>query len=143
MLRLLLLFSLLAPHKSNYCSCIPLPPIDEQQYKEYDLILKGKVAEISLSNFERTISVTVEAYYKGEQNNTKIKITTPRQEGMCGIVPKVGEEWLMFAYADKNGFRTGLCTRTKNMNPKAWDDNKDEIADDIKFLEAKRTTNSR
>jgi hypothetical protein len=62
---------------------------------------------------------------------------------MCGIVPKVGEEWLMFAYADKNGFRTERCTRTKSMNPKAWDHNKNEIIDDIKFLEAKLKTSSR
>lgn len=142
MLHLLFFFALLT-HKPNYCSCIPLPPIDEQQFKEYDLIAKGKVTKISLSNFERTIDVTIEKYYKGEQKKTIMKITTPRQEGMCGIVPKVGEDWLMFAYADKNGFRTELCTRTKNMNPKAWDYNKDEIANDIKFLEAKRNTNSR
>jgi hypothetical protein len=136
MLNLLLLFSLLTP-KPNYCSCIPLPPIDEQQYNEYDLIVKGKVAKISLSNSKRSIDVIVETYYKGRQNKTKIKIITPRQEGECGIVPKIGEDWLMFAFVDKNGFRTELCTRTKNMNPKAWDYNKNEITDDIKFLEAK------
>jgi len=49
----------------------------------------------------------------------------------------------MFAKAEGKGYRTTLCTRTKNMNPKAWDYRKDEITDDIKFLEAKLTTNSR
>jgi hypothetical protein len=141
MLPFLLLFSLLT-HKPNYCSCIPLPPIDEQQYNEYNLIVKGRVAKISLNNFERTIDLIVETFYKGGQNKTKIKIMAPRQEGMCGIVPKVGEEWLMFAYTDKGRFRTELCTRTKNMNPKAWDYNKNEIINDLKFLEAKLKTNS-
>ena len=137
MLNLLLIFSLLTS-KLNYCSCTPLPPIDEQQYKEYDLILKGKVSKISVINSERMIDFAVETFYKGQQNKARIKITTPSQEGMCGIIPKVGERWLVFAYADKNGFHTELCTRTKNMNPKAWDYNKNEVTEDLKFLEAKR-----
>ncbi|HZH95692.1 MAG TPA: hypothetical protein VEY06_07395 [Flavisolibacter sp.] len=142
MLHLFFLVSLLT-HKPNYCSCSPLPPIDEQQYKEYNLIVKGRIANISLSSFERTVDLSVGTYYKGRQNKGNIKIKTPRQEGICGIVPKVGEEWLMFAYADKNGFRTERCTRTKSMNLKAWDHNKNEIIDDIKFLEAKLKTSSR
>ncbi len=93
--------------------------------------------------FEKTIYLKVETYYKGGDSLTTMEITTPSQEGMCGIVPKVGEKWLMFAYAEKKRFRTELCTRTKNMYPKAWDYNKNEIEDDIKFLEARRTTNSR
>ena len=140
---LLLLFSLLT-HKANYCSCTPLPPIDDQQYNEYNLIVKGKVIKVLKSNlFEKTIYFKVETHYKGGDSLTTLKVTTPSQEGMCGIVPKVGEEWLMFAYREKKGFRTELCTRTKNLNPKAWDYNKSEVEDDIKFLEAKRTTNSR
>jgi hypothetical protein len=96
-----------------------------------------------VSNFERTIYLTVETYYKGKELKSKIEITTPSQEGMCGIVPKAGEQWLIFAYAEENCYRTALCTRTKNMNPKAWDYRKDELADDIKFLEAKRSTKNR
>jgi len=137
---LLLVFSLLT-HRTNYCSCIPLGPIDEKQYNEYSLIVKGKVVKEQVSNFERTIYLNVEIYYKGGNNQNKIIITTPRQEGMCGIVPKVGEEWLMFAYGKDNGYRTELCTATKNMNSKAWNYNKNEITDDIKFLEAKLKTN--
>jgi hypothetical protein len=142
MLHLFFLLSLLT-HNPNYCSCATLEPIDDQQYNKYNLIVKGRIASISLSNFKRTIDLNVETYYKGGQNKTKIKITTQGQESMCGIVPKVGEEWLMFAYADKKGFRTELCTRTKNMNPNAWDYNKNEISEDIKFLEAKLTSYSR
>ncbi len=138
----LLLFTFLT-YKPTFCSCLPPGPIDDQQYSEYSLIAKGRVAKVSLSNFERTIYLTVETYYKGKEVQNKIKITTPRQEGMCGIVPKAGEQWLMFAYAEEKDYRTGLCTRTKNMNPKAWDYRKNEIADDIKFLEVKRSANSR
>jgi hypothetical protein len=143
MLHLLLLFSFLT-YKSPYCSCSPLGPIDDKQYNEYNLNVKGRVTKVLKSNFfEKTIYLKVETYYKGVDSLTTLKITTPSQEGMCGIVPKVGEEWVMFAYAEKKRFSTQLCTRTKNMNPKAWDYNKDEIANDIKFLEEKLSTNSR
>ena len=138
---LLLLFSLFS-HNSNYCSCIPLGPIDESQYNEYNLIVKGKVSKVVIQSFEKSIYLAVDVYYKGGDKQTTIKITTPSLEGMCGIVPKVGENWLIFAYADEKNYRTELCTRTKNMNPKAWNYNKDEIAKDIIFLETKIISNS-
>ncbi len=138
----LLLFSLLM-QKPNYCSCIPLGPMDEKQYNEYNLIVKGKVTKVTVHDFERIIYLTVDTYYKGGGSQTKIKITTPKQEGLCGIIPKVGESWLMFTHTNGSDYRTGLCTRTKNMNPKAWNYNKSEIANDIKFLETKITNNSR
>jgi hypothetical protein len=138
----LFLFSLLM-QKSSYCSCIPLGPIDDKQYNEYNLIVEGKVSKVVVQNFERTIYLAAKTYYKGGNSQTIVKITTPSQEGECGIFPKVGETWLMFAYTNGKNYRTELCTRTKNMNPKVWNYNKDEIADDKKFLEAKITENSR
>jgi hypothetical protein len=115
----LFLFSLIM-QRPNYCSCIPLGPIDDKQFNEYSLIVKGKVAKVTVHNFERTIYFTVDIYYKGGGNQTQIKIITPSQEGVCGIIPKAGENWLMFAYANGADYKTELCTRTKNMNPKAW-----------------------
>ena len=119
------LLSLLT-YKPNFCSCAPPGPIDNQQYNKYTLIVKGKVAKVSATKFERTIYLTVEANYKGKGDESTVKIATAKQEGECGIFPKVGEKWLMFAYTDKKGYRTSLCTRTKSMNPKAWDYRKDE-----------------
>ena len=130
-----LLFSIFI-HKP-YCSCIPLDPIDDKQYDEYNLIAKGKVLKVSTGKFERTIVFAVETYYKGGEGQTNIKIITPTQEGECGIVVKEGENWLVFVYATGKDYRTELCTRTKTMNPKAWDYRRDEITSDIKFLEAK------
>ncbi len=39
-------------------------------------------------------------------------------------------------------FNTNLCTRTKSMNPKAWDYNKEEINDNPLFLENKKKNGS-
>jgi len=131
---LLLLFGLFA-NKPN-CSCIPLGPINDKQYEEYDLIAKGKIVKVSVKAWTRTIYLNVKTYYKGKKQS-QIKIITPSTEGMCGIGPHVGEDWLIFAYNENKSYRTELCTRTKNLNPKAWDYNKDEIDNDIKFLEEK------
>lgn len=137
----LFLFCLMI-QKPNYCSCVPLGSIDDKQYNQYNLIAKGKVTKVTIHDFERTIYLTVDTYYKGGGDQTQIKITTPKQEGECGIIPKVGESWLMFTYTNGSDYRTELCTRTKNMNPKAWNYNKSEITEDIKFLETKATNNS-
>ena len=138
----LFLFTLLVQNHPNYCSCIPLGPLDDKQYNEYNLIAKGKIVNVIVNNSERIIYLEVETYYKGKQTQANIEIGTPSQEGVCGILPKVGENWLMFAYADEKNYKTSLCTRTKNMNPKAWDYQKDELAEDIKFLTEKITNKS-
>ena len=138
---LFFIFSLLVP-KTNYCSCLPLGPIDEKQFKEYDLIVKAKVIKIIVHNFERTIYLSVDTYYKGDNEQKTIEISTPDRESICGITPAVNEVWLIFAYLLDQNYETSLCTRTKNMNPKAWNYNKNEIDSDLKFLEAKiRNTN--
>lgn len=137
---LLLLYQLSL--KPCYCSCIPLPPIDNKQYNEYSLIAKGKVVKITFSNLGENIYLTVDTCYKGGQKRETIKIVSPSSEGICGIFPKIGERWLMFAYAEGKNYKTNLCTRTKNMNPKAWNYNNDELSDDLKFLRAKLANNS-
>ena len=126
----------------NCCSCTPLGKIDDKQYVEYALILRGKIIKVSETNFERIVTVKVKVYYKGNQTNDKIKIISPRQEGECGITPKVGEEWLMFTYFTNKSFYTNLCTRTKSMNPKALNYNKDELNNDLSFLESKLNNGS-
>ena len=132
----LLLFFGLFIQKPN-CSCSLLPPIDDKQYEEYDLIAKGKVVKVSVKNWARTIYLNVKTYYKGGNKQSQIKIITSSTEGMCGIGPHVGEDWLIFAYTENKYYRTDICTKTKNLNPKAWVYNKEEIDNDIKFLEDK------
>ncbi len=140
-MKYLFLFSFLLLSRVTYsCSCIPLGKIDEKQYSEYDLIIKGKIIRLVEKNFARIIYITVDTYFKGRQNTATIKVESPSQSGMCGIFPKIGEQWLVFAYKKGDSYNTSLCTRTKNLNPKAWDFKKDEIDDDLKFLEDKLET---
>ena len=140
-MKYILLFSLLLLSRVTYaCSCLPLGKIDEKQYNEYDLIIKGKITKLVEKNFTRIIYIKVDKYFKGKLRVTTIKVESPSQSGMCGIFPKIGEEWLVFASKKDNSFNTSLCTRTKSLNPKAWDYRKEEIDNDLKFLEDKLET---
>jgi len=101
------------------------------------LILKGKIIKVVEVKNSRLIILKVTTYYKGILESDTATITTPAEGGMCGIIASVGEEWLFFAYGEKYGYKTNLCTRSKNMNPKAWDYNEEELKQDLEFLEDK------
>lgn len=119
------------------CSCIPLGTIDDKQYNQYDLIIKGKIIKLIEKKFTRITYIKVDTYFKGTQNSTTIKIKSPSQSGMCGIFPKIGEHWLIYAYKKDNAYETSLCTRTKNLNSKVSNFRKNEIEEDLNFLEQK------
>ena len=125
------------------CSCVPLGVIDEKQYTEYSLIAKGKISKVVEGRFSRTIYLKVDTYYRGDQKERTIKIESPSASSMCGIFPTIGESWLIFAYTFEKTFKTHLCTRTKNMNSKAWDYRGEELKEDLEFLETKRSSNIR
>jgi hypothetical protein len=133
----LVLFILLFSNVAYCCSCVPLGNIDDQQYNKYDAIFTGKVLSIQKKLWMKEITFEIQTLFKGIQKSSKIKITTSAQEGTCGISPKVGEEWLIFAYRENEGFETNLCTRTKSMNKKAWNYNKNELQQDIDYLNQK------
>ncbi|MBL4752216.1 MAG: hypothetical protein JKY52_01265 [Flavobacteriales bacterium] len=117
------------------CSCIGFGEINEEQYNSYDLIVKGQIEKIEEGAWTRTIYVRIEKEYKGNVKSELVLITSPSQSGICGIFPKTGETWLMYANKSENTYSTDLCTRTKSLNPKAWNYNKEEIESDLVFLE--------
>lgn len=139
-MKYIFLVSLLHLSSLTYsCSCIHLGKIDEKQYKEYDLIIKGKIIKLVENNSTRIIYIKVDTHYKGTQTSKIIQVKSPSQSGVCGIFPEIGEQWLVYAFKNRNGYNTNLCTRTKNLNPKAWNFNKYDINNDLKFLEGKLT----
>lgn len=140
MLYYFFIIALIASNTNPWCSCIPPGKITEEQYNEYAVILKGKVIKINEARWERTLTVKADIYYKGTQTKDTIKIISPASSGECGIFPKTGEDWLFFAYERNSKLETHLCTRTKTMNSKAWDYRKEELEDDLNFLETKRNS---
>jgi hypothetical protein len=130
-----LLSSLLFLSQAAYsCTCLPLGTIDKVQYNSYNLIVKGKITNVVDKDFVRFIYIRVDTYFKGKRKARIIIIESPSQSGMCSIFPKIGEQWLIFARKKDNVFYTNLCTRTINLNPKAWNYNKEKIDADLSFL---------
>lgn len=111
--------------------------MDDKQYNEYDLIIRGKVTGIIKKEFSKYISVKIFKYYKGKLKSKRITIETPANDGICGIAVTTGEEWLIFTYKRGDSYVTNLCTRTKTLSPKAWNYRKEEIEDDLIYLEEK------
>lgn len=120
------------------CDCKHPGKINDEQYNQYNLIFKGKVIKISAFNLTKIIYLKIDTIYNGSNSRKIIKIISPLQGAMCGITPKLGEVWLIFAYLSEGNFTTNLCTRTKRMNAKAWDYNDKELIDELEFLENKR-----
>lgn len=120
------------------CDCEPLGKISEEQYNSYDIIFAGRVIGIKDGRLENAISFKVGTYYKGKQIQDTIKVFTPSSGASCGISPEIGEDWLVFTYYIDTKVKTMLCTRTKRMNRNSLNYEKDDLENDLKFLEAKK-----
>ena len=137
-MRFLLLVSILFVYYSGYsCSCIPHEQINDEQYNKYFFIFTGKVLSIKKTFGRKEVTFELQTLFKGTVKSKKMTIMTSAYESECDISPKIGEQWLVFAYNDSGEFTTNICTRTKSMNRKAWNYNKGEIQRDIEYLNQK------
>ncbi len=134
------LLILLLSNAAYCCSCVPLGKIDDNQYNKYDVIFKGKVLSVKNSGIIKEVVFEVETHFKGGEKMRKLTVNTIAYESACGISPKAGQEWLVFAYKEKNGLQTNLCTRTKNMDSKTWNYRKDELQEDLNYLNEKKNS---
>ncbi|ELR68889.1 hypothetical protein C900_05669 [Fulvivirga imtechensis AK7] len=132
-LTLLLLIS----YKGFCCSCQRPEKISNKDFNSYDLIVKGRIDKIDKGDRVNVIYVRIERRYKGVITGEAVTVSTPSQSGMCGISPQVGDTWLIFANSYKDSYITDICTRTKSLNPQAWNYRKQEVKDDLRFLERK------
>jgi hypothetical protein len=135
MKNILLILLTLISFKGLCCSCINFGEINDKVYNSYDIIVKGQIEKVEEGELSRTIYIRIEKEYKGNIKSELISITSPSQSGMCGIFPKIGEVWLMYASKSESIYFTDMCTRTKNMNQNAWNYNKEEIESDLIYLE--------
>src|SRR5689334_20217783 len=117
------------------CNCLPLGEIDDIQYDQYQVIIKGKILKIFYDAHGKEYLIKIERNYKGVDSVSTVGISRPTTDGICGIDGMVGEYWLFFAYKDGKRLSTNLCTRTKTLEVKAWDYRKHDVENDLKFLE--------
>ncbi len=122
------------------CTCINLGKIDQEQFNEYDLIATGKILAVDFGEHTQKIEVGIHEVFKGKISKMTIVLSSSSQSGMCGIFPKVGEKWLLYANGSHAKFSTSLCTRTKNMT-RANSREKKIIREDLIFLKKNTTRN--
>lgn len=139
-LALILMLSLAGGVKNN-CTCYYPEKLDDVQFNAYQLIITGKIIKIVPERYQTSLLIEVDRYYKGAKLPDTITVLTPSNEGVCGLTVHSGEKWLVFATRKDDQFYTTMCTRTKPMNLKDGDYRKQELQEDIKFLEAKQTRN--
>lgn len=116
-----------------FCSCVELNSLDREEYNNYDLIVRGAVASIDVTEDPlKTITLEVKETYKGEMSEKRVKISTPRRLSYCGLNIGVDDEWIIYAY-EKNGiFQTNICTRSTPVPPR--DFRGERLEEDLKFL---------
>ena len=120
------------------CTCENLGKIDNEQFNQYDLIATGKILRVDFGEFTQKIEIGIHRVFKGKITNMTIILSTSSQSGMCGIFPKVGEKWLIYANGTNYEFSTDLCTRTQNMT-KANQREKEIIKNDLIYLKENTT----
>lgn len=114
------------------CSCLELGEINNEQYNSYGLILTGKVISINDSlPLYKNFNVLVYSVYKGKINTDTISLFTFKGSGMCGISPKINDEWLFFV--DNNSHSVTSCSRSKVMSGNS-SYNYNEVISDLVFL---------
>lgn len=121
------------------CDCEPLGPINDQQYNSYELIVVGTVKKIVKGDQMNTIILRVKQSYQGAPKERRVSITTPKDYFSCGIAPKRGEAWLIYARKFEGKYTTNECTRSKSLTRKAryYYSSKGVLEGDLAFLEQK------
>ncbi|WP_207420306.1 hypothetical protein [Desertivirga brevis] len=113
--------------------------MDDKQFSQYDLIIKGKILKVDTDGMKKKITVKVINYFKGNRQSGPVIVSTPAESAACGISPKEGEKWLIFANGTDENYTTSMCTRSKAISSKAENYNKEEARDDVKFLKKKKS----
>jgi hypothetical protein len=137
---LTILAIVLSMNNAFSCSCPGLTTIDSTVYNKYSSILIGKILSVDLdtSNSIKLIGVLVKKNFHG--TNTKgdtLYIATPLTIGACGLTPKIGESWLLFAVIQGNRLYTNRCSRSGNMDLasyQSFDRKKEQLKKDLEFL---------
>jgi hypothetical protein len=140
---ILLVYLILVANLSKCCECDGPKEINDRLYDFYNVILIGKIINIEKRNDTHFLVIKVDTYYKGDTTKKIIKIYTPPEQ-FCGLVTRIGEKWLIYAYVDsfnsKPYLLTDICTRSKTFNKKSLCCYKmDEMKRDLAFLEGKKS----
>jgi len=110
------------------CSCIPAPPVSVALAKS-DFVLYGRCISFSMaSEMTRTARFEIVRLFKGKIEATAVNILTSMSGGSCGFNFVAGDYYLVYGYAEGDGLRTSICTRTKELYRAQADEDNEYVA---------------
>ena len=134
----LLLSSLLTPLFP--CECPPLPDLDKNERKKYDLVFTGTVDSIAACDGQSAVYFSIEELYVGRATTTKqIKIYFDCSTS-CEMMFAKAEKWLIYAKYSKYAHpEVEFCSRSRKYFTDATKDyyivsSKLTFEDEIEFL---------
>ena len=131
-LGLLFLLLVLFAGEANACSCAG-PGVPCQAYWDASAVFVGTVSysssvtldEGNYQRSQRVVRFTLEEVFRGI-TGTEAEVMTGLGGGDCGYGFRLGGQYLVYAYRDKDDkLHTGICTRTRLIS---------EAADDIAYV---------
>ncbi len=82
-------------------------------YKRASVVFSGKVIKIEKKPNNSFVKVTFKVEKSWKSNlESEVIVTTTSDDGDCGYKFRVEEQYLVYAYGDKNGLKTDICNRT-------------------------------
>lgn len=109
---------LLSPQCAYACSCAPTSI--QGVLSRSEAVFSGEVVEVeegpTLPGYGSSYRVTLRAseVWKGPQRET-LEVSTPRDGATCGYHFKEGQEYLVFAYTEKQGLVVDSCNGTRRL----------------------------
>jgi hypothetical protein len=110
--------------KGYACSCAQQLSV-QSELENKTAIFSGKVLKVTGSS-QKKVLIDVDLIWKGS-SQSQLMIETERDSAGCGVDFIEGENYLVYAFGDKNNLETGLCERTNLLT---------DAGDDIRILGA-------
>jgi hypothetical protein len=90
-------------------------PVSIQRYiSSSEAVFSGEVVEVDKGSQISTVTLRVSEVWKGPQRQT-LEVSTPSYGAACGYAFKEGQEYLVYAYAGKQGLEVDSCNGTQRL----------------------------
>ena len=111
---------LLPPQCASACSCA-MPPASQDALADSEAVFSGEVVAVEQGTATAsgpgydTATLRVSEVWKGSGRGT-LDVRTPSQGTACGYHFEEGHEYLVYAYAGKQGLEVDSCGATKPLS---------------------------
>ena len=103
---------LVLPQCAYACSCMP---VSIQRYiSSSESVFSGEVVGVDKGSQISTVTLRASEVWKGPPRET-LEVSTPSYGAACGYAFKEGEEYLVYAYAGKQGLEVDSCNGTRRL----------------------------